>query len=57
MILEEDEEEGRELEEDLMKDEWLAVCKYFNDYSITSQVVGLDELIDETRERRKGLWE
>jgi hypothetical protein len=43
--------------EDLTKDEWLAVCKYFNDYSITSQAVGLDELIDETRERRKGFWE
>jgi hypothetical protein len=43
--------------EDLTKDEWSAICKYFNDYSITSQAVGLDELINETRERRKGSWE
>jgi hypothetical protein len=43
--------------EELTKEEWLSVCKYFDDNSITSQAVGLDELISDSLDKRKGFWE
>jgi len=43
--------------EELTKEEWLSVCRYFNDNSITSEMVGLDDLISDVLDKRKGSWE
>jgi hypothetical protein len=43
--------------EELTKEEWLSICKYYDDNSITSEAVGLDELISDTLDKRKGSWE
>ena len=43
--------------EELTKEEWLSVCKYFDDNPIASEAVGLDELISDSLDKRKGSWE
>lgn len=44
--------------EDLTAEEWESVVDYYdNHHSIQSDEVGLDELIRDVKEKRKGLWE
>jgi hypothetical protein len=45
------------LGEDLTDAEWESVVRYMADRSITSEEVGLDELINDVKAKRMGLWE
>jgi len=44
--------------EDLTDAEWESVVDYYNkNHDITSEEVGLDELINDVKNKRMGLWE
>ncbi len=45
------------LGEDLTDAEWESVVRYMADRPITSEEVGLDELINDVKAKRMGLWE
>ncbi len=45
------------LGEDLTDAEWESVVRYMDDKPITSEEVGLDELINDVKAKRLGLWE
>lgn len=46
------------INEDLTDAEWESVVDYYNkNHDITSEEVGLDELINDVKAKRLGLWE